>query len=432
MDQVVIIGAGLAGIAAAKRLKREGLSYLIFEKEERIGGLCRTEKKNGFLFDYTGHLLHFRNDIFKSLVFSFKEPVLESKKRNAWVFSWGVFTRYPFQANLYGLPADIVIDCIYEYSRRHFNPYTGPIDNFNQWMDACFGSGIARHFLIPYNTKLYKRDPSELTPDCAGRFIPDSNLKLLLRGALCDSKENLGYNSSFYYPSNGGIMAMAENLAEGISVNTGEKVVKIKTGSKKLLTSKGREINYSRIISTQPVNELIESCEDEIDRIRDYARSLRYVSVLNINLGIYGNITDKHWIYVPEEKFIFHRIGFSHNFSPNMAPDGFSSVYIEISYDPLRGIDKKRAIEESIDNLLTMKIINSREQVILVHTIDVPYAYVLFDHKRKRCLQAVGYYLGAKEIYTAGRFGSWDYFSMEDAFMDGWKVAEEKVINNRN
>lgn len=227
-------------------------------------------------------------------------------------------------------------------------------------------------------------------------------------------------------------MAVAENLAEGISVNTGEKVVKIKTGSKKLLTSKGREVNYSRIISTQPVNELIESCEDDIDRIRDYARSLRYVSVLNINLGIYGNITDKHWIYVPEEKFIFHRIGFSHNFSPNMAPEGFSSVYIEISYDPLKGLDKKRAIEESITNLLAMKIITSREQVILVHTIDIPYAYVIFDHKRKECLLQVRDYLWRKEIYTAGRFGSWEYFSMEDAFMDGWKVAEKKVINNCN
>ncbi len=431
MEQVVIIGAGLAGLAAATRLKREGFAYLIFEKEERIGGLCRTERKNGFLFDYTGHLLHFRKDIFKSLVFSFKEPVLESKKRNAWVFSQGTFTRYPFQANLYGLPSDIIIDCIYEYSRRHFNPYTGPINNFDQWIDACFGSGIARHFLIPYNTKLYRRAPSELTPDCAGRFIPDSDLKLLLRGALTENKEYLGYNTSFYYPSNGGIMAVAENLGKGIPVNTGEKVIKIKTGKKKILTSKGREVCYSRIVSTQPLNELIESCDDgDVDRIRDYARYLRFVSVLNINLGISGKITDKHWIYVPEEKFVFHRIGFSHNFSANMAPYGYSSISIEISYDPLRGIDKRRAIEESIESLLAMKVINTREQVVQVYTIDIPYAYVIFDHKRKECLKAVGDYLRRKDIYTAGRFGSWDYFSMEDAFMDGWKVAEEKVINS--
>lgn len=431
MAQLVIIGAGLAGLAAAIRLKREGWTYLIFEKENRIGGLCRTEQKNDFLFDYTGHLLHFRNDIFKSLIFSFKEPVLENKRRNAWIYSKGIFTRYPFQANLYGLPADVVIDCIYEFSRRHFNPYTGPVNNFNQWVDAYFGCGIARHFLIPYNAKLYRRDPSELTPDCAGRFIPDSDLKLLLRGALCDNKENLGYNSSFYYPSTGGIEAVVENLAEGIPVNTGEKVVKIDIGGKKLLTSKGREVDYSSIISTQPVNELIKSCEDEIDRIRDCARELQYVSVFNINLGITGNITDKHWIYVPEEKFIFHRIGFNHNFSSNMVPDGFSSIYIEISYDPSKGIDKKRAIEESIDSLLAMKIINSREQVVLVHTIDIPYAYVIFDHKRKQYLRTIRDYLWGNNIYTAGRFGSWEYFSMEDAFMDGWNVAEERVINNR-
>ena len=98
----------------------------------------------------------------------------------------------------------------------------------------------------------------------------------------------------------------------------------------------------------------------------------------------------------------------------------------------MTGIDKKSAIEESVDNLLVMKIISSREQVVLVHTIDIPYAYVIFDHKRKECLQTVRDYLWGKDIYTAGRFGSWDYFSMEDSFMDGWNVAEEKVINNRN
>lgn len=432
MGHTVIIGAGLAGLAAALRLEKEGIESIVFEKEEKIGGLCRTENRNGFFFDYTGHLLHFKDETFKSLVLSLKEPVLENKQRNAWIFSRGVFTRYPFQANLYGLPTEIIIDCIYEYSRRHFLPYTGPVTDFRQWMEASFGSGIARHFLIPYNTKLYRRDPSELTPDCLGRFIPNSDLKLLLRGALGEGEQNLGYNSSFFYPLKGGIMAVVENLARDISVNTAERVVKINTGSRRLLTSRGTEVAYSRIISTQPLNELIQSCEDEIDRIRDCARNLRYVSVLNINLGVYGSITDKHWVYVPEDKFIFHRIGFTHNFSPLMAPPGYSSIYIEISYDPSKGLDKAGAVEQSISSLIAMKIINSRGQVAMIHTIDIPHAYVIFDHKRKESLQVIRDYLQGKGIYTAGRFGSWDYFSMEDSFMDGWRVAGKEILHSRN
>lgn len=432
MGHTVIIGAGMAGLAAALRLKKEGMESIVFEKEEKIGGLCRTESRNGFFFDYTGHLLHFKDETFKSLVLSLKEPVLENKQRNAWVFSRGVFTRYPFQANLYGLPAEIIIDCIYEYSRRHFLPYTGPVADFRQWMEASFGSGIARHFLIPYNTKLFRRDPSELTPDCAGRFIPKSDLKLLLRGALGEGEQNLGYNSFFLYPLKGGIMALVESLARDVSVKASERVVKINPRSRRLFTSRGTEVSYSRIISTQPLNELIQSCEDEIDRIKDCARNLRYVSVLNVNLGVFGSITDKHWIYVPEDKFIFHRIGFTHNFSPHMAPPGCSSIYIEISYDPSKGLDKAGAVEQCINSLIDMRIICNREQVAMVHTIDIPYAYVIFDHKRKECLQVIRDYLQGKGIYTAGRFGSWDYFSMEDAFMDGWQVAGKEIIQSRN
>ncbi|HEX3018648.1 MAG TPA: FAD-dependent oxidoreductase [Chitinispirillaceae bacterium] len=428
MGRVVVIGAGLAGLAAALCLRKEGLQFEIFEKEKRIGGLCRTDEKNGCLFDYTGHLLHFRDETFKSFVLSLNGLNLEHRKRNAWVFSNNVFTKYPFQVNLYGLPQDIVIECVYEYSRRHFNPFTGTIANFREWIDAYFGSGIARHFMVPYNTKLYKRDLSDLTPDCGSRFIPKSDLKMLLRGALNGSEENLGYNSSFYYPQKGGIEAVVKALAADVKVNKQEKVVKIIPNQKKLITSSGREFDYSCMISTQPLYELIESCEGDIDRIRSCAENLRYVSVLNVNVVVSGQILNKHWIYVPEEKFIFHRIGFTHNFSDFMALPGHSSIYLEISYDPRKGLDKRNTVEQCINNLINMRIISNVEQIEFVHTIDIPHAYVIFDHNRTKSIHAIKQYLREKSIYTAGRFGAWDYFSMEDAFLDGWRVVLKNIL----
>lgn len=428
MGENVIIGAGMAGLGASLRLKKGNFPCTILEKEKQIGGLCRTEKKDGFYFDYTGHLLHFRNDIFKSLVLSSMGINLENRKRSAWIFSKNVYTKYPFQVNLYGLPHDVIVECIYEYSKRYFDNNSSTIGNFRDWIDIHFGSGIANHFMIPYNSKLYRRDPSELSPDCIGRFVPDSDLKMLLRGAISNINENVGYNSFFYYPKTGGIESLVNLFGFGLNISTEEKVVRIKTSKKELVTSKGRHLSYNKLISTLPLNELIGLCEGEINKLREQTRDLKYISVLNINIGIKGKIGEnKHWVYIPEEQFVYYRIGFEHNFSDNMTPVGCSSVYMEISYDPVNGIDSEWAIDKCISDLMKMKIIENREQILLIHKIDIPYAYVIFDHKRQKTLMIFKKYLEEQGIYTAGRFGSWDYFSMEDAFMDGWNAAE-KII----
>lgn len=424
MSEIVIIGAGMAGLGAALNLKKNSTNFLLFEKEKRPGGLCRTEYVNGYYFDYTGHLLHFRNELFKSMVFSHIGDNICERKRNAWIYSKGVYTKYPFQANLHGLPEDVVVECIYEYGKRHFREYPGSIVNFRDWIDAHFGSGIARHFMIPYNTKLYCRDPSQLSPDCAGRFVPKSDFRLLLKGIINGGDENLGYNSQFYYPLNGGIETLVKALGNEISINADEKVLNIMIKDKKIITSKGREFAYKKIISTQPVDELINSCVGLMDNIRKYAEQLKYVSVLNVNIGVSGNIGDRHWIYIPEHNYLFHRIGFPHNFSNNMVPSGHSSIYLEISYDPVNGINTDYVVKKSIDDLITMGVIKSVEQIRTVNTIDIPYAYVIFDQNRKKVLNQIKMFLEREEIYVAGRFGSWDYFSMEDAFMDGWSVVD--------
>lgn len=430
MRETVIIGAGIAGLGALSRLNEGNVQCTVLEKENRIGGLCRTESCNGFQFDYTGHLLHFRNDIFKSKVFSVLADNIDHRQRNAWIYSKNVYTKYPFQANLYGLPTDVIVECIYEYSRRHFNPYTDQISNFREWIDAYFGSGIARHFMVPYNSKIYRTDLSELSPDCGGRFVPQSDLKLLLQGALGDVSgvNGLGYNSDFYYPVRGGIEVLVKALAANTKISVNEKVEKINLQNKTISTSKGRVLPYEKIISTQPLNELVDCINCVPDQIRSYGEKLKYVSVLNINLGISSNVSDKHWVYVPEDNYLFHRIGFPHNFSDYMAPKNHSSIYIEISYDSQKGINIQKAMEQSVSNLLKLKLLQHPEQIAVKNIIDITYAYVIFDHNRQKCLSAIKDYLKSEGIYTAGRFGSWDYFSMEDAFMDGWNTASKHII----
>jgi protoporphyrinogen oxidase len=70
--KIIISGAGLAGLSVAWHLQKKGIDCLIFEKEAEVGGVCRSTKLNGFIFDRGGHVFHFRNPY----AFSFVKDLL--------------------------------------------------------------------------------------------------------------------------------------------------------------------------------------------------------------------------------------------------------------------------------------------------------------------------------------------------------------------
>ena len=111
--RVVVLGGGLAGLSTLWHLQKAGHTDChLFEKESRLGGLTRSDFLNGFTFDYTGHLLHFRDESVKKLVADLLGENLHQVVRNSWIFSNGVYTRYPFQTNLFGLPRSVIKECI--------------------------------------------------------------------------------------------------------------------------------------------------------------------------------------------------------------------------------------------------------------------------------------------------------------------------------
>ena len=107
---ILIVGAGLAGLSAAYHLS--GLPYRLYEREQEVGGLCRSYKKDGFTFDYTGHLLHFRQAEIKALVETLLAGKLQKHARQSFIYSHRTYTEYPFQVNTFGLPPEVVRECL--------------------------------------------------------------------------------------------------------------------------------------------------------------------------------------------------------------------------------------------------------------------------------------------------------------------------------
>ena len=55
---VLIIGAGISGLAAAKKLKDKGFTVIVLEAQEKIGGRLRTDRSMGIAFDEGASWIH--------------------------------------------------------------------------------------------------------------------------------------------------------------------------------------------------------------------------------------------------------------------------------------------------------------------------------------------------------------------------------------
>ncbi|MBI5244834.1 MAG: FAD-dependent oxidoreductase [Elusimicrobia bacterium] len=426
--ETLIIGAGLSGLSTAYHLRRLGRrGVLLVEKEDRVGGRSSTMEKDGFLFDQTGHLLHLHDPYGKKLILRLLGANVASQERSAWIFSNKVFTRYPFQANTYGLPPGVVEDCLSLFVKNRYRPVPlPPRPSFKSWCLSAFGEGISRHFLFPYNLKLWKEPLSKLTADWQGRFMPRPTAEEVLCGALRDQKKFFGYNAKFFYPVRGGIQVLPDAFAERageirlkaplLSVDLDEKVAVIRGLG---------EVRYERLVNTMPLAFFLDLALRLPAPVSRARLELRWRDVYNLNVGIAREgLSDKHWIYFPESRFVFYRAGFLTNFSKHAAPKGASSMYIEISRRPGERTDLPRLERQALGGLRACGILKGSDRVIARQWNRIRCAYVLYDRAREGALRTIQAHLRGRGVESIGRWGAWKYSFMEETILDGLRCAE--------
>ena len=427
---VVILGGGLTGLSAAFHLG--SIPAVVLEREPVVGGLCRTHEEDGFAFDCTGHLLHLRDAGIKGLVERLLPDTFAAHERRALIYSRGVYTAYPFQANLHGLPDDVVSECLHGFidsmvqRERHGEPDFARW-NFRQWAEATFGSGIARHFMIPYNSKLWRIDLDEIECGWVSWSIPRPKFTEVLRGALGSTVRGLGYNPTFLYPRQGGIRVLPEAFAARCSdIRTGSTVASIDIARRTVTLSGGSIIGYEALISTLPLDRFIASATGLPDDLPPVGRKLRAVRVLNISLGIDRPAPSQaHWIYFPEPEFSFYRAGFPGNMSPAVVPRGCASLYVERSLRPGETFDRDEVLSSALEGLKRAGILWNGDRIVYRRISVLDPAYVIYDRFRARHVPALIERLRSFDVHTAGRFGAWEYSSMEDAIRAGADAARQ-------
>ena len=430
----IVLGAGLTGLTAAYTFQEAGEHHwLVLDKEERAGGHARSVEVDGYVFDYGPHILFTNDPRMEALIRDLLGDNMRAQEREAFIYhqAYGLHTRFPFQAHLYGLPVDLVRECLVELVRaveERARDGSTP-SNYEEWMRATFGDAIADHLMIPYARKLWTIEPSEMDFSWIGRRVPTPDIDRIVTGALTDDVAQIGATAHFWYPWEGGIEALPRSLADRVTgIQLGREMQRIDLRRRVLSLVGGEELQFDRLVLTLPLCSLPEWCEDLPAEVEDACRGLAYQGIFNVNIGVDRPVlSDKHWVYFYEDEFPFHRLSFPGNFSPKNVPDGKSSISTEVAFSRHRPLDREHVVERTIEALHSAGILERGDTIELVQAEEILPAYVIYDLEHERKVTTVRTWLREQRIWTAGRFGEWQYFNMDHSMASG-KTAAEAIL----
>lgn len=418
MKNNIVIGAGISGLSFGYFTKQP---FIIFEKESKVGGLCKSIKDNGFIFDYSGHFIHIKDKKIKSLIEKLIGKKLLKVQRNSKILFKDKIIPFPFQANLYYLNDKDKQECIKGIkNRKNIKIYDDM--PFIDWTKAMFGDGITKYFMQPYNQKLWNYNLKKLTASWTAPFVPKPSKESIIKSANTKNDTKYGYNSFFYYPQNNGCQEMIDGFYKKLKSNiiTNSNVKQIDLKNKKIYVN-GKYYFYDNLISTQPLKELLLSIKDLPKDISKLIKNLKCTSTRCINVGLKYKkdlpemIKNVHWIYIPEKKYPFYRVGIYSNVSKKLVPKNCYSLYIEMS--------NTKNCDNIIPILKDIGIINSNDEILSLNVIDMKYAYVIFNKERKKVLDKIFNFLKENNIYCIGRYGAWEYSFIEKNIIDAKNLA---------
>jgi len=416
---MIILGGGLAGLTAAISSGAK-----VYESNSRPGGISRSETVDGFTFDYGIHILQTENLIVHQLLDQ-AGVCMETNQRNAHIYSHGCHTAYPFQVNTAGLPLGTRFNCVWNFLRR---PRAGRCENYEQWMLQNLGTGFSNTFLIPYSEKFWTIHPREMTFEWTGGRVPQPNFRQVLYGALVNRQTDFGTNAIFQYPEGaGGYGTIPEALARQVKeLYLDHRAIRIDVAGHRIQFNNEIETAYDYLISTIPLPELVKLIPEAPEPVRRAAGKLRCNSIYVVNLGIdRPDIATKNWVHYPEKEISFFRISYPFTFTRNVVPAGMSSVTAEVAYADWSPLDKDTIVDRVIEDLVRVGAIAADDRIVLKTTMDIKYGYVLYDHERASALGTIHDWLCGMDIYSTGRYGSWEYMWSHDAMMAGKQTAEQ-------
>jgi len=405
--KIGVIGAGISGLTIARLLKKKGWNVTIYEKDDRVGGIARTQDIDGHTYHTTGgHCFNSKHQDVLDFVFNEILSIDQWHKveRKARIRFKDNYVSYPIEYSMSEI-AKFDLELASSMVNDFYATSGEDRSNLSNWFISKFGRTLAEEYFIPYNEKIWNRKASEMSPDWIEDKLPLPDKAGFTKALLENNKDTMPH-SSFYYPNSNNQNTFIDALADGVKVKFNTPINSIeKIGGTWFLNG---QYEYDLIINTGPLNilpNIIKSCPDTV---KNYARNLNHNQVTTMLWTTTG--ANDTWTYHPGKETIFHR-----------------HIHIGNFFIPQQKISITEAV--GLHSYEEMKLEGDKFKELLepigYHVSD--YAYVVFDNNYKISRDAILDYLTSISLYTLGRFGEWEYYNMDICIKSAMKLSESLV-----
>lgn len=431
--KIAILGAGLSGLSSAWILsEKKGLEVDVIEKHGVVGGLAKSVTFDGFTADLGPHRFHSDDGRIIGRINALFDNQLQLKNRKSRIYMQGRFFDYPLKPvnAIWTMPPLTSLHILVDYIRVKFQNHGD--NSFEDWVVNRFGRTLYDIYFGPYTEKLWGISPSKISPEWASERITLLGLGDAIKKSLIKPKNTpRTYISRFYYPKSGGIGEISKRISErvvsnegkiyldsrmigfGVSKNRIESITLEKRGAKK----------YDIVVSSIPITELVKLLPDVPNEVVEAANRLRFRAVIFAYLTVGNkNISDDHWIYIPDKSIIFNRISEPRNFSINNTPLDKNVMCAEITCDYGDGVwnmNENSLIDRIKDDVGELGFARKGEIVSwFIHR--ERYAYPIYDLDYKKNLDVVKRHLkNIRNLTLMGRSGLFRYDNMDQSIEGG-------------
>lgn len=375
--RAVVLGGGMAGLAAAWGLRRAGARVVLFDDAPSPGGRAAGFRDRGYSFDPFPRPLAADDAEIARLCEAWSGQPLPRQRIATRFLVDGRFLRFPLDPrDLFG-PQGLTVAAaaLAGPLQRRLGRRPAPVPDFRTAMIARAGAALFEGCFGPYVEKLTGVAAADLSGDLTRRFLPPGGLlRSFVRRAFGGDDEAV----EMIYPEHG-LMAIPEGLARalqraGVEILARHRVMRLAVGGAGIseVAAEGPSgivrCAPDLVVSTLPITALLEALDGiDVAGGRAALQGLRFRSAVQVFLGVRRDrLTADHTLYVPDGTVRFHRLSEMVNFAPRMAPRGATGLCAEIACDADDAVWSEGdagQVRRAIDDLCFLGFLRSTSEV---------------------------------------------------------------------